>query len=431
MKRWLSQPATFLLVLFASTVIAQESTIVAQIDDVRPSGQIELVVQKHWSGAILENQKITANVTDDQSQLTALLHDYQEDAWLVTLISKGGEFTIAHAFRQTNHNIVADPLPAPLISLHALTPQAPSKARSVPPGPQEQDLVYLTNLARKNAGLAPLKEVNLLHDAADGHSDRMARADFFAHCDIHTKKNPFTRMRDAGYQWNTAAENIAAGQNDADEVMNGTYGWMNSPGHRANILNASYRELGVGYEYSDDSNRDQYDQNGDCNGDGSGGPFRRYWTQNFGARNGVYPVVINLEAEESDNRTVSLHVYGPSGADDMRFRNENEDWSEWMTYSPNHNWVLSEGSGSKKVTAQVRRGSSTFTASDQIKLNYNCGTMVVNNETLGGTQTLSDCEVIIRNNVMITGQITIQADEVSLENNNEVRTGATLEIKAN
>ncbi|MGL4879776.1 MAG: CAP domain-containing protein, partial [Waterburya sp.] len=64
----------------------------------------------------------------------------------------------------------------------------------------------------------------------------------------------------AGYQYSTAGENVAAGYLDAEAVV---AGWMGSEGHRANILNASFEELGVGYGTSDDGTS--------------------YWTQNFGS----------------------------------------------------------------------------------------------------------------------------------------------------
>jgi uncharacterized protein YkwD len=68
-----------------------------------------------------------------------------------------------------------------------------------------------------------------------------------------------SRVEAAGYEWSTLGENIARGQSDAASVMES---WMNSPGHRANILNCSFTELGVGVHFGD------------------GGPW---WTQDFGA----------------------------------------------------------------------------------------------------------------------------------------------------
>lgn len=68
-----------------------------------------------------------------------------------------------------------------------------------------------------------------------------------------------SRVEAAGYSWSNLGENIARGQADPDAVMNA---WMNSPGHRANILNCAFKEIGIGVHKGD------------------GGPW---WTQDFGA----------------------------------------------------------------------------------------------------------------------------------------------------
>jgi uncharacterized YkwD family protein len=73
-----------------------------------------------------------------------------------------------------------------------------------------------------------------------------------------TYGSPFDMMRQFGISYTSAGENIAKGQRTPDEVMNG---WMNSPGHRANIMNTNYTEIGVGYVT-------------DSNGTG-------YWVQEF------------------------------------------------------------------------------------------------------------------------------------------------------
>ncbi len=69
-------------------------------------------------------------------------------------------------------------------------------------------------------------------------------------------------MTAAGYIWSGAAENIAAGQSTPEAVMKG---WMNSAGHKANILNCGLTELGVGYAA------------------GSGADYGQYWVQDFGS----------------------------------------------------------------------------------------------------------------------------------------------------
>jgi uncharacterized protein YkwD len=95
--------------------------------------------------------------------------------------------------------------------------------------------------------------------AAQGHAEDMKAKGYFSHTG-QDGRSPFDRMRDAGYDYRAAGENIARGQGGAREVMTA---WMTSPGHRANILNCDYRELGVGHV------------------DGGDGPW---WVQNFGSR---------------------------------------------------------------------------------------------------------------------------------------------------
>ncbi|CAM5343878.1 RNA polymerase sigma factor OS=Streptomyces glaucescens OX=1907 GN=SGLAU_30880 PE=3 SV=1 [Streptomyces glaucescens] len=117
------------------------------------------------------------------------------------------------------------------------------------------------NEERAAAGCAPLTEDPQLNQAAQGHSEDMAARGFFDHTNPDGA-DPGRRTTAAGYAWSTYGENIARGQQTPEAVMES---WMNSPGHRANILNCSFEDIGVGVH------------------DGSGGPW---WTQNFGAQQG-------------------------------------------------------------------------------------------------------------------------------------------------
>ena len=146
--------------------------------------------------------------------------------------------------------------------------------------------------------------------------------------------------------------------------------WMGSPGHRANILQMNFREIGVGYvnDGADVANV-RRDLNGDCVSDTFGtGPWFHYWTQNFGRRTNVYPVVINREAYETSNQRVSLYVYGADFAVDMRFRNGSGAFSSWEAYDANKAWTLSSGGGLKEVFAEIRNGGTVRSASDTIIL---------------------------------------------------------------
>lgn len=120
--------------------------------------------------------------------------------------------------------------------------------------PKEQELVTLLNQERQKHNLPALKPVNSLFTAARRHSNDMARNNFFSHTGSDGS-SPFTRMRDAGYYYRYAGENVAAGYSTAQAVVTA---WMNSSGHRANILNGNFSELGLAYSYDSSSNYDHY-----------------------------------------------------------------------------------------------------------------------------------------------------------------------------
>ncbi|MFD9857619.1 CAP domain-containing protein [Streptomyces alboflavus] len=136
------------------------------------------------------------------------------------------------------------------------TPKAPSGSAS---GSTAQQVLDLVNAERQKAGCRPLTTNSKLATAAQRHSADMKARNYFSHTSPDGT-DPGRRITAAGYRWSTYGENIARGQQTAKSVMTS---WMNSSGHRANILNCSFKELGVGVVK------------------GSGGPW---WTQNFGAR---------------------------------------------------------------------------------------------------------------------------------------------------
>ncbi|MEW2515224.1 sigma-70 family RNA polymerase sigma factor [Streptomyces sp. NPDC046870] len=159
---------------------------------------------------------------------------------------------------------------SPRPTRESITPRAEPAAPSTPRAsraPQAQpapagtvaQVVALVNKERAAAGCGPVTEDPQLDKAAQGHSDDMAARGFFDHTDPDGA-GPGERITAAGYRWSTYGENIAKGQQTPQAVMDS---WMNSPGHRANILNCAFKNIGVGVH------------------DGSGGPW---WTQAFGAR---------------------------------------------------------------------------------------------------------------------------------------------------
>lgn len=138
------------------------------------------------------------------------------------------------------------------------TGTAPKQTTSSQLNAFEKKVVDLTNQERVKAGLSPLKADNAaLSKMARDKSADMRDKNYFDH-QSPTYGSPFDMMKKYGITYRAAGENIAAGQKTPEEVVNG---WMNSPGHRANILNANYTTIGVGYV--------------------SGGSYGSYWTQEF------------------------------------------------------------------------------------------------------------------------------------------------------
>ncbi|MFE4517728.1 CAP domain-containing protein [Kitasatospora sp. NPDC056783] len=105
-----------------------------------------------------------------------------------------------------------------------------------------QQVVDLVNVQRAKAGCGPVGAEPRLASAAQSHSDDMANRNYFDHASPEGEHADH-RIEAAGYSWSTWGENIARGQKDPAAVMDA---WMNSPGHRANILNCSFNQLGVG-----------------------------------------------------------------------------------------------------------------------------------------------------------------------------------------
>ena len=235
----------------------------------------------------------------------------------------------------------------------------------------EQQVVELVNLERwDNGRLPPLKHEPLLDASSEAHSQAMAQRHFVAHCDLDTRSTFTSRMSAAGYAWISAAENIAWGYSTPAAVV---AGWMGSAGHRANLL-GNRRELGVGYAHdAQDAAGVRLDQNGDCTADGASGAWFHYWTQNFGTRSGVDPVVIEREAHSTDACDVHVHVYNSIGAAEMRFSNDGVSWSAWVPYVADASWRLAGASGAAaSVHVEIRAGGNVRRASDSIVLATSC-----------------------------------------------------------
>ena len=146
------------------------------------------------------------------------------------------------------------PAPAPVKP----APEKPSQPIEESPNASisamEQAVLNLTNAERQKAGLSPLQSDSKLMDSARAKSKDMSANKYFSHTSP-TYGSPFDQMKSFGVSYRSAAENIAQGQRSAEEVVKA---WMESPGHRQNILGANFTHIGIGY---------------DANGN--------YWTQQF------------------------------------------------------------------------------------------------------------------------------------------------------
>jgi uncharacterized YkwD family protein/spore coat assembly protein SafA len=121
----------------------------------------------------------------------------------------------------------------------------------------EGQVVQLVNQERARNGLSPLTHNWELSRVARYKSMDMRDRGYFSHTSP-TYGSPFTMMKNFGINYRAAGENIASGQTTPQAVVQA---WMNSPGHRANILSTNYTQIGVGYV--------------------AGGSGRHYWTQMF------------------------------------------------------------------------------------------------------------------------------------------------------
>ena len=211
----------------------------------------------------------------------------------------------------------------------------------------DDEVVRLVNVERSSSHLPPIKDEAHLVSAALRHSTDMANnmVDYISH--TGTDGSTYDqRIGDAGYTgWTAIAENIAAGYSTPSAVI---AGWMASSGHRANILSTNCREIGVSYVYA-------------------AAGYQHFWTQDFGARTSVFPVVINREEFSTTSATVSLYIHGSGWAEQMQVSN-NADFAgaAWEPYSETKSWDLFSGLGTKTVHLKLKRGTTEVVSSDTI-----------------------------------------------------------------
>lgn len=146
-------------------------------------------------------------------------------------------------------------------ALHAASVSATFPTCSLPAdaGALADQVLNLVNQERANAGLNPVVANVTLENEADEYACELIGDNFFAHENPVTGSTLKDRAAAFNYQFSVIGENLAAGQKSPEEVM---AAWMNSPGHRANILDPRFTQLGVAVR--------------------SGGQYGLYWVQEFG-----------------------------------------------------------------------------------------------------------------------------------------------------
>jgi uncharacterized protein YkwD len=137
-----------------------------------------------------------------------------------------------------------EPEPEPMPEPEPEPEPMPEPTPTACAGAEEARVIELVNAARTSMGLGTLRCDDAMARTARKHSVDMCMQGYFSHTGLDGS-SPFDRMRREGVSFRTAGENIAWGQRTPEAVHDA---WMNSSGHRANILNGAYGRIGVGYE---------------------------------------------------------------------------------------------------------------------------------------------------------------------------------------
>ena len=216
----------------------------------------------------------------------------------------------------------------------------------------EARVAELVNAERASRGLPPLKLVASLSAAARYHAADMGSDDYFEHDSYDRAGGSLKRVCGAFDRvslwydgWRALAENIGGGYTSPEAVV---AGWMDSAGHRNNILSTSYQELGVGYF-------------------AGAGELDSYWVQDFGARFDAAPLVLASEAISTTSRDLDVYIYGDW--QEMRLRNDGGAWSSWRPFAHSFTWTIGDGAGRHVVAAELRdAGGATVSTCDAILL---------------------------------------------------------------
>jgi len=218
----------------------------------------------------------------------------------------------------------------------------------------EEALLAAINQVRAENGLPPLKRHPGLLQSARFHALDMSEDGYFQYDTYDWINNLLTLV----CSWNTRisrsygaysrlTESIAAGYATPEEVL---AAWLAHPGHRANILDAGVREIGLGYSYS------------------ATAYYQHYWVLDFGRLDSRYPLLINRDALTTTTATVQLYLYGQGIFNELRLHNDTQAWNAWQPFQSELAWTLPDTPGDHTVWAELRNANSTLLVSDTITL---------------------------------------------------------------
>ncbi len=209
----------------------------------------------------------------------------------------------------------------------------------------ELEIIHRTNLIRREQGLPPLRWNRELHKAARWFAEDAITGRERTYCghEDSLERSPGERFAAFGYRnLHAWSENVICGLTSPQNAVNG---WMNSEGHRRNLLSAAYREIGVGYYKHAENNKG-------------------YIVQEFAYDPAYAPVIIENEAPSVTSPQVQIYIYntesgegfrGMSPAIEMMLANEpNFTEAEWQPYASEVSWQLEAGEGWRTVYVKTR-----------------------------------------------------------------------------
>lgn len=228
--------------------LSQRSSLGAKLQSSSSTSNLELIYDRNSNGQLNAGEVLSQSRARDSKAGSLDLNDAEPGTYYLRVSGgkgKKGNYRLRLGKKKGSAN---DTNVSPVEPLNPLVTQ----------------VLNLTNAYRQQNGLPALTFNNKLISAAQKHSRDMALNDYFSHYGLNGS-TPFDRIKAEGYRYSSAAENIAAGYFTAEEVVQA---WIDSPGHRENLLRASVKQIGIGYFYL-------ANDTGKLN-------FNTYWTQSFG-----------------------------------------------------------------------------------------------------------------------------------------------------